>query len=218
MLPPRPGRPGSPEGSKCPVIDQFSLSVRTGPRQRSGGDRPRWPQSLAGIPWRAALSKALGGSRAWLARCLPPPSPSPLAVCGISPKVLSVLAFSSRSQCCPWSAVRGPEGRVAGQFGTQGRAAWVPAPWPGPLAPAGSWGLPACAGLRAVLGVQVLGQRGRGRASRPARLLSFRRLPEGRVLGRRASGVGRLNDMPKVPLLVRTRDASSGGQAVTCSS
>lgn len=27
--------------------------------------------------------------------------------------------------------------------------------------------------------------------------------------------MGRLSDMPKVPLLVRTRDAGSGGQAVT---
>lgn len=28
------------EGSKYPIIDQFSLSVRAGPGQRSGGDNP----------------------------------------------------------------------------------------------------------------------------------------------------------------------------------
>lgn len=53
QLPARGGSLGSPgEGSKCPVIDQFSLSVCTGPRQRSGSDSPGgWSPVLTGSGW-----------------------------------------------------------------------------------------------------------------------------------------------------------------------
>lgn len=85
---PEPGRLGSPgEGSKYPIIDQFSLSVHTGPRQRSGGDRPRWPQSLCCLVQSPLEQLGLAGP-------VPPPgTPAPLAlsaVCGISPKAVSV--------------------------------------------------------------------------------------------------------------------------------
>lgn len=57
---PERGRLGSPrEGSKYPIIDQFSLSVRTGPGQRSGSDSPGGPcRSVHGLPTDDRLARS----------------------------------------------------------------------------------------------------------------------------------------------------------------
>lgn len=82
-----PGRLGSPgRGSECRVIDQFSLSVHTGPGQRSGGDSPGGHGHRAcGRRGTATLCTALGGRHPpGLAGPVPPlgipaPHPSPCA-------------------------------------------------------------------------------------------------------------------------------------------
>lgn len=128
---PEPGRLGSPRrGSECPVIDQFSLSVHTGPGQRSGGNSPgghshcamdshlvQSPQEQASVGpgWPRVLASAF-------------PPLTPLCVpAGLARKPRlpgSWPAFASRSRraaVCTWWAVqrggRGP-GLGAGPLGS----------------------------------------------------------------------------------------------------
>lgn len=125
---PEPGRLGSPgRGSECPVIDQFSLSVHTGPGQRSGGDSPGGHSHCARECRRmATLCKTLRS------RCpadpagpvplrgIASPRPSPCA-CGIS---LQATAFrkpaglSHRSRRAAvrtwWAALGGGRGSGLG--------------------------------------------------------------------------------------------------------
>lgn len=171
-----PGRLGSPgEGSQYPIIDQFSLSVRAGPGQRSGGDSPGGCDG-----WPAALSKAFWHPWAWLALCLrlgrPLPFPSP-PVCGVSSKAMPL---------------RKPTAVVATRWSVQGcghcfgLGAWVQPrcqiSWPLPCSPrrfrvgTREAEVTQCSqGFRAVLGEPGLGQRC------PPHLLLFPRLPESRA-------------------------------------
>lgn len=125
---PEPGRLGSPgRGSECPVIDQFSLSVHTGPGQRSGGDSPGGHSHCARERRRmATLCKTLR-SRCPADPAGPVPlrgtaSPHPsLCACGIS---LQATAFrkpaglSHRSRRAAvrtwWAALGGGRGSGLG--------------------------------------------------------------------------------------------------------
>lgn len=122
---PEPGRLGSPgRGSECPVIDQFSLSVHTGPGQRSGGNSPGGHSHCADGQPPCAKPSGAGVRRAGLAPCprLGIPSPHP----SLCPRGISSQATSSRKLaglCQPK-----PAGRCLHVVGSAAWWAW-PRPW-----------------------------------------------------------------------------------------
>lgn len=162
------------------VIDQFSVRVRTGPRQGSGGDRPRWLLWLHWAPLdgrvlslcRLPLSPAFGSVEAWLSRLcvgagvgvgMPARRRPAVRSAGPLPFPRGLVALLVGMSCLHTEASGGQGGRRCGQ------------PWAQDARP-------------------------------PTRLLSFPRLPQGRA-GRaalqppaRASGSGDpMTDGPAAP-------------------